>query len=315
MNILIMGAGALGSIFGGFLSRKNSVCLVGRKAHMKAIEAKGLRISGIWGEHFFKKLLSTTTIKGIKEKQDIIFVTTKSYDTRLAIENVKHLLKDDGYLVTMQNGIGNEDTASEIIGKNRTIGGMAIFGANLMESGHVKVTVYASECLVGEIDNNTRKSKEIAALINTAGIPTLPSDNIIRDKWMKAFYNIALNPLSAILRMPYGFLGENKETKNIMYLLLAEAFRVARAERIALKVDLDSYFNFFLNRQVPSTASHRSSMLRDIEKGKKTEIDYLNGLIVEKGKVHGIPTPYNAVITQIIKSLEKIPQVKNRAIV
>jgi 2-dehydropantoate 2-reductase len=305
MNILIMGAGALGSVFGGFLSRENKISLVGRSIHIKAIKDKGLRISGIWGEHLFKDLLSTISVEDIKEKQNLIFVTTKSYDTRAAVEAVKHVLRDDGYLITMQNGIGNEDVAAEFVGKNRTIGGMAIFGATLMEPGHVKVTVYASECLVGEIGKRTGKAKEIAAIIRKTGIPTLPSDDIIRDKWMKAFYNIALNPLSAILRVPYGFLGEHEETKALMYNLLAEAFQVAQAEHIALKYDIDSYFEFLIERQVPPTASHRSSMLQDIERGKKTEIDYLNGFIVERGKVHGIPTPNNKTITQIIKSLEK----------
>jgi 2-dehydropantoate 2-reductase len=306
MNILIMGAGAMGSTLGGFLSRENRVSLIGRAPHMKAIEDKGLRISGIWGEYIFKKILTNTSIESVKEKQDIIFVTAKSYDTHAAVKAVKHLLKNEGYLVTIQNGIGNEDVAAEIVGKDWVMGGMAIFGATLVEPGHVKVTVYASECLVGEIGVRRGVAEKIAEIMNKSGIPTLASDNIIRDKWMKAFYNIALNPLSAILRVPYGVLGEHKETKELMYKLLDEAFQVARIKGIALKYNLNSYFNFFLEKQVPSTASHRSSMLQDIEKGKKTEIDYLNGFIVVEGKIHGIPTPFNTTITQIIKSLEKI---------
>ena len=273
---------------------------------MKAIEDKGLRISGIWGERIFRDLLASTSVSDIKEKQDFIFVTTKSYDTPMVVRAVKHLLEDDGFIITMQNGIGNEDAAAEIVGQNRTMGAMAIFGATLVEPGHVKVTVYASECLIGEVGIKTEKSKEIAAILSKAGIPTLPSDDIIREKWMKAFYNIALNPLSAILSVPYGFLAEHKETKDLMYRLLEEAFQIARVEGIALKFDLDSYFKFFLEKQLPPTASHLSSMLQDIKKGKKTEIDYLNGFIVEKGKVHGIRTPFNETVTQIVKSMEKV---------
>jgi 2-dehydropantoate 2-reductase len=305
MNILVVGAGALGSVFGGFLSRENKVWLVGRNPHMKAIEDRGLKISGIWGEHLFNNLCPVTSVENVKEKQDLIFVTTKSYDTLEAINSVKHLLKDDGYLITMQNGIGNEEIATDIVGKDRVLGGMVIFGVTLMEPGHVKVTVYASECLVGEVGIKTNKIEKMAALIKRGGIPTRPSEDIIRDKWMKAFYNIALNPLSAILRVHYGFLGEHEETKKLMYNLLDEAFQVARSEGIPLKFDVNSYFRFFLGKQLPPTAGHRSSMLQDIEKGKKTEIDYLNGFIVEKGKMNGISTPFNEVITQIIKSLEK----------
>jgi 2-dehydropantoate 2-reductase len=306
MNILIMGAGALGSTFGGFLSRENRVSLVGRSSHMKAIEDKGLVISGIWGQHIFKNLLVNTSVRGIKEKQDFIFVTTKAYDTRAAVKTVKHLLKDDGYLITMQNGIGNEDTAAKIIGENHTMGAMVIFGATLIEPGHVKVTVFASECLIGEVGAKTGKSEEIATIVTKAGIPAFPSDDIIRDKWMKAFYNIALNPLSTILGVPYGFLGEHEETKDLMYSLLEEAFQIAQAEGIALRFNLDSYFKFFLEKQLPPTASHLSSMLQDIKSGKKTEIDYLNGFILEKGKLHRIQTPFNKTITQIVKSLEKV---------
>jgi len=301
-----MGAGALGSTFGGFLSRENRVSLVGRRLHMNAIEDKGLRISGIWGKHIFENLVATTSVRDIKEKQDFIFITTKSYDTRVAVMKVKHLLKPEGYVITMQNGIGNEDTAAEIVGNDHTMGAMVIFGATLVEPGHVKVTVYASECRVGELGIKTEKSTEIASIISEAGIPTSPSDDIIRDKWMKAFYNIALNPLSAILKVTYGFLGEHKETKDLMYRLLEEAFQVALAEGVALEVDLDSYFKFFLEKQLPPTASHLSSMLQDIERGKETEIDYLNGFIVEKGKAHDIQTPFNNTMTQIVKSLEKV---------
>jgi 2-dehydropantoate 2-reductase len=305
MNIIIMGAGALGSAFGGFLSRKDRVYLVGRNPHMKTVEYEGLRISGIWGEHIFKDLIPVTSVEGVKEKADYIFVTTKSQDTRTAIKAVKHLLRENGYMITMQNGVGNEDVSVEIVGRNRTMGGMAIFGAILVEPGHIEITVYASECLVGEIGGKTRKAEELASLISKAGIPTLPSEDIIRDKWMKAFYNIALNPLSATLGVQYGFLEEHEETKDIMYRLLDEAFQVARAEQIALKFDIDSYFQYFLEKLLPPTANHRSSMLRDLERGKKTEIDHLNGFIVQRGMIHGIPTPVNKTMTQIVKSLEK----------
>jgi len=169
MNILIVGAGALGSVFGGFLSKENKVWLIGRNPHMKAIEDKGLKISGIWGEHVFNSLYPVTSVNNIKKKQDLIFVTTKSYDTREAIDSVKHLLKKDGYFITMQNGIGNEDIATDIVGKDRVLGGMVIFGVTLVEPGHVKVTVYASECLVGEVGIRTSKIKKIAAIINEGG--------------------------------------------------------------------------------------------------------------------------------------------------
>ncbi len=300
-----MGAGALGSVFGGFLSKEHEVTLIGRQAHIKAVKEKGLRVSGIWGDHLFSSLKGCTSPREVEEGQDFVFITTKSYDTRKAAEEVQELLKEDSRVISMQNGIGNEETIAEVVGGERTLGGMAIFGATLVEPGHAKVTVYASECLVGPLVGDLGQAEVLAEAITAAGIPTLVSDDILRDKWMKAFYNIALNPLSAILGVPYGVLGEHRETRDIMYSLLKESFQVAAAEGIGLKFDLEGYFKYLLEKQIPPTAGHRSSMLQDIERGKRTEIDYMNGRIIDLAQKHGIETPVNRTITSIIKVLEK----------
>jgi 2-dehydropantoate 2-reductase len=303
MKVLIMGAGALGSVFGGFLSRDNEVTLVGRNPHMAEISKKGLRVSGIWGDRLFNPAALTST-EGLEE-QDIIFITTKAYDTEEATKQVLPLLHKGSIVVSMQNGIGNEETISKLVGKDRALGGMAIFGALLVEPGHVRVTVYASECLVGALDGDRGKAEKVAGLISKAGIPASTSDDIIREKWMKGFYNMALNPLSAILKVPYGYLGEREETKDIMKEILKEAFSVADKENVNLQYSWKEYFDYLLEKQIPPTAEHKSSMLQDIERGKKTEIDYLNGVVVRLGRKHDIPTPVNETIVNIIKVLEE----------
>ncbi|MFQ5976396.1 MAG: ketopantoate reductase family protein [Candidatus Hydrothermarchaeales archaeon] len=305
MKILIMGAGALGSVFGGFLSNLNEVTLIGRNPHVSKINKDGLRITGIWGKHLFTNLKAFTGINERIGTQDLIMITTKSYDTKDAVEEIRPLVGEDTLVMSMQNGIGNEETIAGIVGSDKTAGGMAIFGAQFLKPGHVKVTVYASECLVSPVNGDMEKAKKIAETFSKSGIPTLPSDDVIRDKWMKAFYNIALNPLSAILKVPYGTLGDHEETKQIMTELLDEAFEVAKAENINLKFSALKYFNYLLEKQLPPTAGHRSSMLQDIERGKKTEIDYLNGAIIELGKKHRIDTPVNETIVNLIKILEK----------
>ncbi|MEE8359032.1 MAG: 2-dehydropantoate 2-reductase [Candidatus Hydrothermarchaeales archaeon] len=305
MKILIMGAGALGSVFGGFLSNLNDVTLIGRGSHISKINTEGLRISGIWGEHLFTGVKAFTTVDEGIGTQDLIMITTKSYDTKEAVEQIKSLVGENSLVMSMQNGIGNEETIARAVGIDKTMGGTAIFGAQLVTPGHVKVTVIASECLISPLSGDLEKAEEIAGNFSTSGIPTLSSDNIMRDKWMKAFYNIALNPLSAILRVPYGVLGDHDETKQIMGELLDEAFEVAMAEDIKLKFSSKRYLNYLLEKQLPPTANHRSSMLQDIERGKKTEIDYLNGAIVELGKKQGIKTPVNETIVSFIKVLEK----------
>ena len=189
--------------------------------------------------------------------------------------------------------------------KARHAQGMAIFGTVLVEPGSVRVTVYASECKLGALGSDAEHANSIAQTFTICGIPTLPTANIISEKWMKAFYNIALNPLSAILQVPYGVLGEMEETRKIMRLALGEAFAVASAEKVELSTSADKYFQHLLDVQLPPTSRHQSSMLQDIRRGRKTEIDYLNGIVVNRGQTHGIPTPVNELLVNIVKALEK----------
>jgi 2-dehydropantoate 2-reductase len=307
MKILVMGAGAIGSTFGGFLSKKHEVTLIGRALHMNKIKEKGLIISGIWGYHVFKELKTYTSINANEiEKQDLILITTKAYDTEKAIEQILPLIGEKTFVVSIQNGIGNEEIIARKVGAERTLGCMVIFGATIIEPGHVKVTVYASECLIGSISGKNDVAEYLAKTFSEVGIPTLATDDIIREKWMKAFYNMALNPLSAILRVPYGKLGEFEETKAIMKRIIQEAFKVANAKGIKLKLNDDEYFEFLLKKQLPPTSEHKSSMLQDLEQGKRTEIDFLNGAIVKMGKDLCIETPANEIITSIIKTLEAL---------
>ncbi|MCP8317347.1 MAG: 2-dehydropantoate 2-reductase [archaeon] len=311
MKILIMGAGAIGSVFGGFLSSSQDVTLIGRVSHISAIRKKGLKVSGIWGEHLFKGLKAFTSADECKRfaPYDLILITTKSYDTEYATMQILPLIGEDSIVASVQNGIGNEEIIAKMIGKERTMGGMAIFGAMLIKPGHVKVTVYASECLFGTLSGDMKRSKTIADIITKAGIPSLPTDDIIREKWMKVFYNIALNPLSAILKVRYGVLGIYDETKAIIKRMLQEAFEVAKAEGIRLKFTCEEYFNYLMEKQLPPTVEHISSMLQDLERRKRTEVDYMNGAIVRLGKVHGIKTPVNETIVNLVKTLERMYKV------
>jgi 2-dehydropantoate 2-reductase len=308
MKILVFGGGAMGSVFAGFLSQSNDVTLIGREKHVEAIKEKGLQITGIWGEHVFNDLKPITSVGKIPNDVsfDLIMITTKSNDTEMAVKEIGRLVGNGTAVMSMQNGIGNEDTISKAVGVENTMGGMAIFGARLVEPGRAEVTVFASDCLVGDVaGSGTNRAEDVAKVFSKAGIPTKASENIIRDKWMKAFYNIALNPLSAILSVSYGELGEKDAAKDTIKALLREAFNVAEALNIPLKFTWDEYYDYLMETQLPPTAAHKSSMLQDIERGKRTEIDYLNGAVVSSGEALGIETPVNKTITDIIKSLER----------
>lgn len=307
MSIAIMGAGAIGSVIGGMLARQgHRVTLVGRKSHMDAISQSGLHISGIWGEHTVLNLNAVTSPP--HKYMDIVFLTVKSFDTAAAARDVLSMIGADTMVVSMQNGLGNVETLAGIAGRDRTIGAVAIFGAIIPEPGRVEVTVIASETLVGEMDGPpTPRVEAIAGMLDNAGIPTKTSVNIMRDIWHKALYNIALNPLSALLEVPYGDIADNPDTRWLIKKMVSEAFKVAGACGVDLGLESpEEYLKILWDQKLPPTREHRSSMLQDILRGKRTEIDFINGAVVRLGEEYGIGTPNNTALVRIVKAKERL---------
>ncbi|MCW3134661.1 MAG: ketopantoate reductase family protein [Methanophagales archaeon] len=305
MKILVMGAGALGSAFGGMLANAGyDVTLIGRESQMKPIRDHGLRISGIWGSHVIENIRATSELKE-NYKPDVILLTTKSFDTENAMQELQPLIDDDSVVISLQNGIGNEEIIGKYVGEEHTMGGMVITGFEMPEPGEVEVTVSAATTKIGELNNeNTPRLRKIVAMFNDAGIPSDAVDNIRMHIWAKALYSGALNPLSAIFRVGYGELA-NPYSFAIIEALIHEAFEVAEAEKVELFWNsAEEYLDYLRHEQIPRTEKHHSSMLNDIQRGKKTEIDFLNGVFVALGKKHDIPTPVNETIVRVIKFLE-----------
>lgn len=310
-SIAIMGAGAIGSVIGGMLARQgHKVTLIGRRPHINTIAERGLHITGIWGEHRVREIQAVASPP--REYQDIVFLTVKSFDTGTAAREALPMVGPKTIVVSMQNGLGNMETLARIVGKERTLGAMAIFGAVLIEPGSVEVTVIASEALVGEMDGYlTPRVRAIARMLDCAGVPARASGNIMRDIWHKALYNIALNPLSAIFQVPYGQIADNPHTRWLVEQMISEAFRVAGADGVDLGMDSpQEYLEILWNQQLPPTRDHRSSMLQDIMRGRKTEIDHINGSVVRLGGEYGIETPYNSAVVRMVKAKEGLGPVK-----
>lgn len=311
MNILVMGAGAVGSAVGGFLGQAgHRVALVGRDPHMAAIRERGLRIEGIWGEHLIRGLRTFTNIREVpREHFDLVLVTTKSYDTGDAARQVLPWLSEDSLVISLQNGLGNVETISEMVGDSRAVGGRLIFGIRIPEAGRVEITVYADKVMLGSPSHKVdfARLEAIAGAFTQAGIPAEATLEIEQFIWGKVFYNCCLNPLSALLEVTYGELIEHPETRQIMTSVIEEIFAVAAAKGVALawRSPLE-YQKILLGRLVPDTYAHQASMLQDVMRGKKTEIDALNGAIARLGEETGIPTPVNLMLTQLIKVKERI---------
>lgn len=313
MRYLIFGAGAIGSVVGGLLAHLNSpddeVFLIGREPHVEIIRTRGLHIDGIWGEFLIKISNSFSSIDELPVKSfDVIFLTVKSYDTENAVRATEPLLAESGIMISLQNGLGNLEKISSVVGAQRTAGGRVIFGVEFPEPGHVTVTVCAEPVLLGSPQNRAPEGiiRHCVDRFNQAGIPAEFTEEIERHIWAKVLYNIALNPLSTILGVNYGALLENNYTPEIMKEIIREAFAVANACGQSLFWRKpEEYLEVLFKRLIPATAAHHPSMLQDIQHHKPTEIDALNGAIVQLGKRFNVETPINTTLTYLVKSLEQ----------
>jgi 2-dehydropantoate 2-reductase len=304
MRYLIMGAGALGSVFGGLLGQAgHQVAFLGRGPHFDHLRSKGLTIDGIWGKH----RLPPVATPGAAEVFDVILLCVKSFDSREAVSRVRGRLAPDGLIISIQNGLGNLEVIAEAFGEARTMGARVIFGAQVRRPGRVTVTVYADKVLLGPLAQGRppQKLAQVASDLDQASIPAAVVDDVLGPIWNKVLYNCALNPLGAILGVPYGALGDNPQARKLMRLLIEEIYRVAAAMQVSLPYpDAGLYFRHFLNDLVPPTAAHWPSMWQDLQQGRRTEIDALNGAICRYGAIHGVATPYNDAVSRLVKFLQ-----------
>jgi 2-dehydropantoate 2-reductase len=306
--LVVAGAGALGSVFGGLLAQAGfRVILVGRGPHMAAIARDGLRIEGLFGDHVVRGLATVSDVGALEGMFDTVLLTVKSYDTTAMVRAMAPHFAPDGLLISLQNGLGNVEQAEDVLGRARVLGARVIFGAELLAPGHVRVTVIAAPVLVGSPDPHDAARATLARVwarrFADAGIPSEATDNLFGELWAKVFYNAALNPLGALLRVPYGHLPDDPDTRALMDRLIDEAFAVARASGVALRwPDAAAYREHFYGALVPSTAAHRSSMLQDLERGRPTEIDAINGWVVRRGEALGVPVPANTTLTHLFRA-------------
>jgi 2-dehydropantoate 2-reductase len=303
----VAGAGALGSVFGGFLARAGvDVTLLGRQSHLDAIAAGGLRIEGIWGDHCVRGMHLAMSTQGLADPFDAILVSVKSYDTAEVGAAVAPLLAADGIIISLQNGLGNVEALEQIAGVERVVGARVIFGAIVSEPGRVRVTVIADPTAVGALSPGRfpardERAREWADRFDRAGVPATYTDQLTAMLWGKVLYSAALNPLGALLGVCYGALTERADSRAIMDAAIEEAFAVATAEPVTLAwPDAAAYRDEFYRRLVPVTYDHRSSMLQDLERGRRTEVDAITGEVWRRGQRHGIVTPVNEMLTRLI---------------
>ncbi|MDO5844077.1 MAG: ketopantoate reductase family protein [Methanocorpusculum sp.] len=301
MRILVLGAGAVGLTVAAKLSEKAEVFAVARERCVTAINNNKFKMTGIWGEKTIPLKVGTKAPEG---EWDYIIISTKSAATRSICEEYHHLFKNAD-VVSLQNGIGNEEIISEYT-KN-VIGAMIITGFEWVKDNEIFVSVDGGETQFGRFPSgNDAKVQALANLFNECGMRSLATENVRGAVWSKAFYSCSLNPLGAVMECPYGDLLK-EPAWNIITKIVHEAFAVSKAEEIVMpQKTAEEYLEFLKTQKIPPTATHYCSMYQDIAAKRLTEVDYINGAIVKLGKKHGIKTPVNEIIVNLTHFKEEL---------
>jgi 2-dehydropantoate 2-reductase len=298
MHIVIIGAGAMGSLLGYYLSARVSVQLLdGWQQHVDTINHEGLRLERE-GHVGVRRVFATSDAAQIAAAE-VAIVMVKAQQTLWAAEQARRVLHPDGIAVSLQNGVGNREQLASVLGAERAGQGVTSIGALLLGPGRVRQAGMGSTMFATLPD--PARMAALAATFSVSGLPAAVSDDLEALVWGKLLVNVGINAISALLRVPNGALAEVPAVRTLVAQAIAEGVAVAEARGVqlpytdALQQTLDV---------VVATAANRSSMLQDVLRGSPSEIATINGAIVREGERLGIPTPVNAILTDLMNALD-----------
>ncbi len=301
-RIAVFGAGAVGCYFGGMLARAGlPVTLIGRAQHVEAIRARGLFLDTLQ----FQQSISVTaaTTPEAARDADVVLFCVKSYDTETAARSLAPHLSPSALLVSLQNGVDNVVRIEVATGRH-ALPAVVYVAAAMAGPGHVKHSGQG-RLVVGRLPEQPpeldQRAAQLATLFQSAGVPCEVSKNIQGELWAKLVINCAGNAVSALTRASYARAAAHEPAREVMMATAREAIAVARAAGVALPAaDLVEKGLQLAHSLGPAT----SSTEQDIARGKRTEIDALNGFIVQRGRALGVPTPVNHTLWALVKLLE-----------
>jgi 2-dehydropantoate 2-reductase len=293
MKIAVMGAGAVGCYYGGMLARAgHPVTLIGRPQHVEAIRRDGLLLD----TRTFKAHVpidASTDVAAVKGAELVLFCV-KSTDTESAAAELKPHLLPDAFVLTLQNGVDNAERLRAVLPQE--VAPSVVYVATEMAGpGHLKHHGRGELVIAPSTTSN-----EVAAMFEKAGVPTQVSDDVIGALWMKLILNCAYNALSAIAQLPYGRVVQGVGVESVMRDVVHECLAVAHAGGVALPGDAWQA----VTGLVQTMPTQYSSTAQDLARGKRSEIDHLNGYVMRKGEAVGVPTPVNRVLHALVKLIE-----------
>ncbi len=293
-----MGAGAVGCYYGGMLARAgHEVVLIARPQHVKAIARDGLRLQTTTFDEPVR-LAASTEASAVQGAQLVLFCV-KSTDTEAAGAQILPHLAPDALVLCLQNGVDNADRLRTVLPQHAVAAAVVYVATEMAGPGHVKHHG-RGELVIEPCLSAAMSGEAVAQALIAAGVPTEISGNVRGALWAKLILNCAYNAVSAITQLPYGKTVQGEGVNGLMRDVVAECLAVAKAEGVQVPGDVDAAI-----RKIAETMpSQFSSTAQDLARGKPTEIDYLNGLIVRRGEALGVATPANRVLWALVKLME-----------
>lgn len=301
MHIAVIGSGAMGSLFGGHLAEAGlRVTLIDRgPEHVDAMNEDGLVIETPEGRRRVVDVHATTSPASVADV-DLLVVFVKSPDTAQAIADAAPML-DGADVLTLQNGLGNPEALTAVVDEHQVIAGVTAHGSTELGPGHIRHAGRGPTTIGRYFVDADERVHEIAATFTDAGIETTVSPTIIEAIREKVVVNVGINAATALARVRNGRLVESDHGRRLLSRAVDEAAAVTAAEGVAVRDDIVDHVVEIAMR----TGENRSSMRQDIEAGRRTEIESLNGAIVRRGRDHGIETPVNRTLTDLVRLAER----------
>jgi 2-dehydropantoate 2-reductase len=300
MRIAVVGAGSMGTVFGGNLARMGEdVTLVDRNVDIvSALQAHGARVRHPGGE-FTAEVKATTSIGGAAPA-DLVIVFVDGDSTAGVARELSAILETEGYAITLQNGIGNVEALVDKLGHERVMGGCTYVSASMIAPGYAHNT-NIGQTVIGELGGGiSPRAAGLAALFSSCGLPCSADGNVTGHIWSKFALNCALNPLSALTGLRPGEVVRHQPTAKLLDTVITEILTVISAKGIALpEADMRAHIleHAFLRY-------NRPSMLQHVEAGRRTEIKSLNGALVREADRSGVDVPANRVIAALVEAID-----------
>ena len=295
VDILVFGAGAMGSLLGGLLSVRHDVVLVGRQDHVDAIRRRGLRITGKTVRLVHPRA-ATRTPPGFHPP--LILVSTKAYDTAGAMSALRRFARSSVFL-TLQNGLDNPDIIARTA--DRVIAGTTAHGVTFLGPGEVRHAGVGDTVIGPWKGVDRREVLRVRDVFDEAGIPVTVSDDVHTELWGKVVVNAAINPLVALAGVPNGRLVQDRNLAGLLDAVGREALGVAQAAGARLDAGTILRRTRLIARR---TAANRASMLQDLDRHRRTEIDAITGAIVREAEQHGLDAPLNRALYALVRARE-----------